>query len=228
MAQEKIFIIEDEQDIADLMRFALEKEQYKVSHALSGESALERLGESMPNLILLDRMLPGIDGIETCRRIKANSKIAHIPIIIVTAKGEESDIIVGLEMGADDYVCKPFSNKVLTARIKAVLRRVSAPKSMENDVIIRGDFTLNLGRRALYYLDQEITLTFTEFEVLKLLMRRPGWVFTRAQIVNQTKGSDYPVTERAVDVQIVGLRKKLGEAGECIETVRGVGYRFKD
>lgn len=226
MAKEKILVVDDENDILTLIRFNLEREGFRITTAESGERALAAVAESMPDLILLDLMLPGIDGLEVCRKLRQQEKTAHIPVIMLTAKSEETDMVVGLEMGADDYIPKPFSNKVLAARVRSLLRRRSAAASDES-TITRGELLINPGRREVSYAGIPLELTFTEFELLLLLARRPGWVFSRSQIVNQIKGSDYPVTERAVDVQIVGLRRRLGDAGEFIETVRGVGYRFK-
>ena len=173
-------------------------------------------------------MLPGVDGIEVCRELRKNPDTRTIPIIMMTAKGEEADVVSGLEVGADDYVPKPFSTKVLVARLRALLRRTAGETDSEaGEVIRRGTFLLDLGRREASINGKPLDLTFTEFEILRLLAKRPGWVYSRSRIVNEIKGSDYPVTERAVDVQIVGLRKKLGDA-DLIETVRGVGYKFKN
>lgn len=227
MAKAKILVIEDEKDILDIIEFNLEKEGYKVKCVESGEEGLKHAREKIPDIILLDLMLPGIDGLDVCRVLKNDSKTRHIPIIMITAKSEESDIVSGLEMGADDYITKPFSPKVLLARVKAVLRKVSMA-SGESDIIKKKDLIIDKGRREVLSKGKKVDLTFTEFELLYLLAKRPGWVFTRNQIVQAVKGDGYPVTERAVDVQIVGLRKKLGDAGDIIETIRGVGYRFKD
>ena len=230
MSKDKILIIEDEEDIQELLKYNLKKdgfERLKITN--SGEAGLDAVKTFLPNIILLDLMLPGIDGLTVCRKLKNNSETAHIPIIMLTAKSEESDIIVGLEMGADDYVVKPFSNKVLIARIRSVLRRAKSIQS-ENDktVLQRGPLLINRTKREASLDNKSLILTYSEFEILFLLAKRAGWVFSRNQIVNQVKGDDYPVTERSIDVQIVGLRKKLGIAGEAIETVRGVGYRFKE
>jgi two-component system phosphate regulon response regulator PhoB len=174
-------------------------------------------------------MLPGIDGLRVCRILKNDSRTEHIPVIMLTAKGEESDIVAGLEMGADDYIPKPFSTKVLIARVRSVLRRAAASENSDSaGVIKRKDLVINPGRRETLLKGKQLNLTFSEFEILYLLVKRPGWVYTRNQIVNEVKGDDYPVTERAIDVQIVGLRKKLGNCDQYIETIRGVGYRFKD
>ena len=172
-------------------------------------------------------MLPGIDGLTVCRKLKSDSRTNAIPIIMLTAKSEDTDIVIGLELGADDYLTKPFSSKILIARIKSVLRRCKATEEGDAGVSLkRGALTMNKGTRESLLDGVPLTLTFSEFEILYLLARRPGWVFTRGQIVNEVKGDDYPVTERAIDVQMVSLRRKLGKFDDMIETVRGVGYRF--
>lgn len=230
MAKEKILIVEDEEDIQELIRYNLEKDGFKNLKVVdSGEQAVEALKSFSPDIILLDLMLPGMDGLAVCRHLKSAQETATIPIIMLTAKSEETDIIIGLEMGADDYIAKPFSNKVLVARIKSVLRRSKQTFNDEDSGIIkRGKLMMNRGKREVSLNGKNITMTFSEFEILYMLARRPGWVFTRNQIVNDVKGDDYPVTERAIDVQIVGLRKKLKGDEDMIETVRGVGYRFKN
>lgn len=230
MAKEKILIVEDEEDIQELIRYNLDKEGFHNLKVVdSGERALAALKTFSPDVILLDLMLPGMDGLAVCRHLKSVPESAAIPIIILTAKSEETDIIIGLEMGADDYIAKPFSNKVLVARIKSVLRRTKQTFSDDNSGIIkRGSLMMNRGKREVNLNGKNIIMTFSEFEILYMLAKRPGWVFTRNQIVNEVKGDDYPVTERAIDVQIVGLRKKLKDAENIIETVRGVGYRFKN
>jgi len=227
MAKAKILVVDDEADILELVRYNLEREGYDVATVETGESALKEAGRRMPDLILLDLMLPEMDGLEVCRSIKADSKTRHIPVIMLTAKGDESDIVAGLEIGADDYITKPFSVKVLLSRVKAVLRRSAESQSEEDETISRNRLVINRGRREVLYNGKSVDLTFTEFEILWTLARRPGWVFTRNQIVNKVKGDDYSVTERAIDVQIVSLRKKLGAGADLIETIRGVGYRFK-
>lgn len=230
MAKEKILIVEDEEDIQELIRYNLEKEGYKTLKVVdSGEKAIEVLKSFSPDIILLDLMLPGMDGLAVCRHLKSSQETIKIPVIMLTAKSEETDIIIGLEMGADDYVAKPFSNKVLLARIKSVLRRSKQTFGDDDSGIIkRGALVMNRGKREVTLSGKAITMTFSEFEILYMLAKRPGWVFTRNQIVNEVKGDDYPVTERAIDVQIVGLRKKLKDAEDLIETVRGAGYRFKN
>ncbi len=228
MAKESILVIEDEQDIQELIRYNLSKEGYKVALAGSGEDGLSRARQDAPEIVLLDLMLPGIDGLEVCRQLKGDQSTRQTPIIMLTAKGEESDIVTGLELGADDYITKPFSPKVLVARIRAVLRRRETEQVDSDSRLVIHSLTIDPGRHEVLVGRDPVTLTHTEFQILHLLARRPGWVYTRYQIVNQVRGDDAIVTDRSVDVQIVGLRKKLGDAGTYIETVRGVGYRFKE
>ena len=231
MGKHKILAVEDEEDILELIRYNLEKEGYKVESAETGETAIRKADTENFDLMLLDLMLPGIDGLEVARRLKKNTRTRELPIIMLTAKGEESDIVTGLELGADDYITKPFSPKVMIARVRALLRRVEGnddAADTEQTILRIHGIEIHPGRRTVQINSRPIDLTYTEFQVLYTLARRPGWVFTRYQIVEAVRGSDYPVTDRSVDVQIVGLRKKMGDLGECIETVRGVGYRFKE
>ncbi len=228
MAEERILIVDDEEDILELVGYNLAREGYKIIKALSGEEALSLSRSEIPNLIILDLMLPGIDGLEVLKRLKKNLKTINIPTILLTAKGEESDIVAGLELGADDYITKPFSPQILLARIRTVLRRQQAKPVDFQAVIQIHDLEIHPGRRSVMANGKPVELTFTEFQTLFLLAGRPGWVYTRSQIVDFIRGDDYPVTDRSVDVQIAGLRKKLGSRGHYIETVRGVGYRFKE
>jgi two-component system phosphate regulon response regulator PhoB len=227
MGKATILIVDDEEDIRELVELNLTQEGYGVLSCETGEQALEIAGSRLPDLIILDLMLPGIDGLEVCKKLKSNLKTENIPIVMLTAKGEEVDIVTGLELGADDYVTKPFRGKVLVARVRRILRR-AAQHSEETVTIKIHDLTIDPARREVLVKDKSIELTFTEFNVLHTLAKRPGLVFTRYQIVDALHSGDYLVTERAVDVQIVSLRKKLGPCGKYIETVRGVGYRFKD
>ena len=228
MAKTHIMVVEDESDILDLLVYNLTREGYEVTGIADGKQALDVIPRKKPQLILLDLMLPGVRGLEICRLLKARPETARIPIIMVTAKGEEADVVVGLEMGADDYVAKPFSMKVLLARIHTVLRRhESDPIEMDKPLKVH-DITINPGRHEVICGKTAIELTASEFRLLNLLAQRPGWVFTREQIVDGVKGEDYAVTDRAVDVQMVSLRRKLGKRADYIETVRGVGYRFKE
>ncbi len=227
MAQKHLFVVDDEEDIIELINYNMTKEGYKVSCATSGEKVVSTLESLLPDLVILDLMLPGVGGLELCRLIKSNSKVRHIPIIMLTAKTEESDIVIGLGVGADDYVTKPFSPKVLVARIRALLRRTTEKLRDDSTVIKINDMIIDQGKFDVTIHGKSIGLTFTEFHILKILASRPGWVFSRYQIVDAIRGDDYPVTDRSVDVQIAGLRKKLGGYGKSIETVRGVGYKFK-
>lgn len=226
MANETILIVEDEPDIIELLRYNLGRDGYAVLEASTGEAALELIKSKSPDLVLLDLMLPKIDGLEVCRRARASDEGRTLPIIMLTAKGEEVDIVTGLELGADDYVTKPFSPRVLLARVRAVLRRKDVDVPGDEEPLQIHNLSIHPGRHEVLVDGEPVTLTRTEFQVLHYLSRRPGWVFTRYQIVDAVHGDDYVVTERSVDVQIVGLRKKLGAAGKYIETVRGVGYRF--
>lgn len=227
-AKENIVVVEDEEDILELLRYHLTREGYNVTTATNGEQALKIIAQKMPALVLLDLMLPGLNGLELCRSLKKDPKTSAIPIMMVTAKNEESDVVIGLELGADDYIMKPFSLKVLVARVHALLRRRKAP-AVDTDALIRiHDLVINPGRHEVLIKGKPVEMTFSELRILHLLAGRPGWVMTREQIVDAVRGEDYAVTDRAVDVQIVGLRKKLGVRAEYIETVRGVGYRFKE
>ena len=228
MAKENILVVDDEEDILELLTYNLTREGYQVAGALTGEDALKKIRSRDFDLIVLDLMLPGMDGLEVTKRLKNDPKAQNIPILMLSAKGEEADIVTGLELGADDYIAKPFSPRILIARIRAVLRRKSEKPIDESALIRIHELEIDPGRRSVLAAGKPIELTFTEFQVLLILAKRPGWVFTRSQIVDAVRGSDYPVTDRSVDVQIVGLRKKLASFGKYIETVRGVGYRFRE
>jgi two-component system phosphate regulon response regulator PhoB len=228
MNKETILVVDDEEDILELVRYNLSREGYGVLGAASSEEAHGILAAGNTDLLILDLMLPGMDGLELTRRLKGEPAHADLPIIMLSARGEEADIVAGLELGADDYITKPFSPRVLIARVRSVLRRRRHPTEDTGDVLQIHDLVIHPGRRSVTMSGAPLDLTFTEFQVLAFLARRPGWVFTRTQIVDAVRGGDYPVTDRSVDVQIVGLRRKLGAAGRYIETVRGVGYRFKE
>ncbi len=228
MAKQRILVVDDEEDILELVRYHLAREGYEVVASASGEEALKKAKKESLDLVVLDLMLPGLDGLEVAKALKADAKTRTLPIIMLTAKGEDADVVSGLEIGADDYITKPFSPRVLVARVKTVLRRRSREPVGESDAISIHDLDIQPGRRSVIAGGQPVELTYTEFQLLHTLARRPGWVFTRSQIVDAVRGSDYPVTDRSVDVQVVGLRKKLGPHGSYIETVRGVGYRFKE
>ncbi|MBX2852864.1 MAG: response regulator transcription factor [Phycisphaeraceae bacterium] len=226
-----ILLVEDEQDLLELLRYNLTREGFSVQTAMTGEDGLKKAREigKQLDLVLLDLMLPGIDGLEVCRTLKGRDHTAGIPVIMLTAKGEESDIVKGLEYGADDYITKPFSPRVLLARINAVLRR-SEGEAQGNDssVIQIGSVQIDTDRHEVLVKGEPVTLTATEFKLLSLLASKAGRVFTRQQIIETIHEGYAAVTDRSVDVQVVSLRRKLGEAGRSIETVRGVGYRFRD
>ena len=227
MAQETILVIEDETDIQELIRFNLERDSYKVVTADSVEAAGKLLSRQVPSLVLLDLMLPGENGYDFCRRLRGDERTQRLPVIMVTARDEDADIVAGLEVGADDYITKPFSPRVLLARVRAVLRRRTVEPEDSADRLVRGPIEIDRTHHAVRIDGQPVTMTLSEFRILELLLRRPGVVFSRYQIVDAVHGSDYPVTDRSVDVQIVGLRRKLGDHSDVIETVRGVGYRFR-
>jgi two-component system phosphate regulon response regulator PhoB len=226
-AKTTILAVDDEEDILELLRVNLSREGYRVVCVESGEEALEQAITELPDLVILDLMLPGTDGLEVCRRLKSNEKTRHIPIIMLTARTEEADVVVGLEMGADDYVIKPFSPRVLAARVKTILRRQKSEVSATEQSLVFSGLRIYPERFETQVDGRPVILTSTEFRILELLARHPGRVFSRDQIVDTARGENYPVTDRSVDVHIVSLRKKLGPYGRLIATVRGVGYRFR-
>ena len=222
-----ILVVEDDLDIRELISFNLQNEGHQVFEAKDGEAGIDKAREKLPDLILLDLMLPGIQGLDVCRIIKSDQETKETPIIMVTALGQEEDIVKGLETGADDYITKPFSIKVLIARVNAVLKRsIEVGEDKSKDILINGINIKTRSREVWVNKNLINDLTFSEFQILYLLAGHPGWVFTRYQIIDKIRGDNYPVTDRSVDFQIVGLRKKLGDAGKLIKTVRGVGYRF--
>ena len=232
MPHEHILVVDYEREILELVTYNLKKEGYRVTAVGSGEEALAATRTGAPDLVVLDLMLPGVDGLDVCRRLKGDAKTRAIPIVMLTAKGTEADVVAGLELGASDYVTKPFSPRVLTARVRAVLRRGSEAADAEATIRVR-DLTIHPGRHQVLVGQSPAELTATEFRLLTHLARRPGWVFTRQQLVDATQGddsfvNDRFVTDRSVDVHIVSLRRKLGLCGAYIETVRGVGYRLRD
>ena len=228
MSKEVILIIEDDPDIQELLSHSMSKEGWKLLQAKTGEEGLKFLKNQIVDCILLDIMLPGMDGLKVLKKIKEIDIHRNVPVIMTTAKGEEADIITGLELGADDYVVKPYSPKVLIARIRAGLRRQEESKSRADATSWRqGELKLDAARHTAYYGDKQLDLFATEFELLRHFLSNPDIVFSRNQIIDAIHGPDYPVTDRSVDVQILGLRKKLGKAGDMIETIRGVGYRLR-
>jgi two-component system alkaline phosphatase synthesis response regulator PhoP len=229
MSRKHILVAEDDETILELIRYNLERSGYRVSCYASGEKVLLNAGLYKPDLVLLDILLPGIDGIQVCRHLRTEEQTRNIPIIMVTAKSEEQDVLEGLEAGADDYITKPFSPRVLLARVQAVLRRGGGTSGTGAERPVRSaGLTVDPQRHLVTLHGKRVDLTVTEFRILYLLAGRPGQVFTRLQIVEAVRGGDYHVTDRAVDVAIFGLRRKLGEYGRYVETVRGVGYRFSE
>ena len=228
MDRQSVLVVEDEEDIMEVIRFNLEKEGYEVHQALSGEKALQVIENNLPSLVLLDLMLPGINGLDLCRIFKQNDRTKAIPVIMLTAKSEDADIVAGLEMGAEDYITKPFSPRVLLARVRTVLRRRETEVKDDSSVIHLEGMQIHPGRHEVTMGENVVDLTPSEFRILHYLARRPGWVYSRDQIIDAIRGHGYVVTDRAIDVQVVGLRKKLGDYGKFIETVRGIGYRFRD
>jgi len=234
MNRKTILIVEDEEDIQQLVGYNLAKAGFNVDYAETGEQAMERLQARPPDLILLDVMLPGIDGLEVCKMVRGSKQAHETPIIMLTAKGEEDDIISGLDQGADDYITKPFSPKVLISRVKAVLRRKAKETKQDGDddgrseVIRVHDLVIDTGRYEVIDSGIPVILTPTEFEILRLLAKRVGWVYSRQQIIDAVRGYDYLLSPRAIDVQVFGLRKKLKKSGSMIETIRGIGYKIKE
>lgn len=223
-----ICIVEDEEDIREILEIQLKREGYATISAETGEEGLRLIREQKPELVLLDLMLPGMDGFDVCRALRSEKRTREIPVIMLTARGEEADIVTGLEIGADDYVTKPFSPRVVTSRVKSVLRRGQRRNEDPNGILEYADIEVDQPRHLVRVKGNQVDLTATEYKLLVFLIKRPGWVFTRQQIVDNVRGEDYAVTERSVDVQVVGLRKKLGNQAEWIETVRGVGYRARE
>lgn len=229
MSMIKIVVVEDENDITELVKYNLEREGFEVKTADNGLAALEVMRQEDPNLVLLDLMLPGIDGLEVCRKVKSDPLTSRIPIIMVTAKGEESDIVLGLGLGADDYITKPFSVKELVARVKAVLRRGPIKEeSSKGERLIIDSLVIDASKHQIYNGSERLSFTATEFRLLHFLASHPGRVFTRDQLMSRVIGQDTNVVDRNIDVHIRSIRKKLGESQYMIETIRGVGYRFMD
>lgn len=228
MTQKKrILLIEDEEDIAALIKLQAEISGYKLHVEVDGVNGYRAIEREKPDMVILDLMLPGENGLDVCRKMKNSTDLKNIPVIILSAKGEEIDVVLGLELGADDYVPKPFSPKVLFSRIKAVLRRGKEPeKSIK--AIRFSDFTLEIDRYILRKMDRTIPLTLSEFGILRRLVSNRGKVLTRNQLLDDINNDDAFIVDRNIDVHIASLRKKLGPSFDWIETVRGVGYRFKE
>jgi len=228
MAKNTILIVEDEADLVQVLAYNLEREGYAVIKAGSGEDGLKAAQTKRPCLILLDLMLPGIGGLDVCRLLKSDEKTRHIPVIMITARTEDADVVAGLELGAEDYITKPFSPRVLVARVRAALRRRRDQDDPQVNLIEVGSLKFDLTRHLLTAVNQPIELTPTEFALLLTLARRPGWVFSRSQLIDQLRDGQHVITDRAIDVQVANIRKKLGEHQDVLETVRGIGYRVKD
>ena len=229
MPRENILVVEDEPDIAEIIQYNLAREGYRVRIVDDGEVALDRIVRDAPDLVLLDLMLPGLDGLELCRRLKEDPVTRPIPIIMVTAKGEESDVVLGLGMGADDYVAKPFSPRELTARVRAVLRRGKARVSGDRrERVVVGPVVVDAGRHEVTVEGEPVSLTATEFRLLHVLVSHPGRAFSRDQLLSRAIGETVAVTDRNIDVHVRTIRRKLGSQRDLIETVRGVGYRCRD
>jgi two-component system, OmpR family, alkaline phosphatase synthesis response regulator PhoP len=228
MIKKRICVVEDDRDIGELIQYNLERDGFQVFLSTDGNEGLASIQQHKPDAVVLDIMLPEIDGVEICRILKQDDKTKEIPIIMLTAKSEESDIIVGLQLGADDYITKPFSPKVLVARVKAILRRSKRQIVIKDDVRDFGDLTIDLLKHKVVYRKKSINLTTIEFSILEFLSRTPGRVYTRDQMLDSIWKEGKFIVDRAVDVHIRGLRKKLDGAADFIETVRGIGYRFKD
>ena len=225
-----ILVVDDEEPIQELLRFNLEKEGYVVCIATDGEEALKHVASDQPDLIVLDLMLPGMDGLEVCRRLRANPKFQQIPIIMLTAKGEEIDTVLGLELGADDYMTKPFSPRELLARIKARLRRPNSQEETESKIIIRGELRVDVTGFRVHVRGEETELTPKEFELLRVLVAHPGRVYSREELLERIWGYEYDGDTRTVDVHVRHLRLKIEKDPsnpDYIETLRGIGYRFK-
>jgi DNA-binding response OmpR family regulator len=220
--------VEDEADLLDAVVYTLRKEGFKPIPCKDGEEALRLVRGERPDVVLLDLMLPGVDGLEVCRRMRSSEETARIPIIMITAKAEETDAVIGLGVGADDYLRKPFGLKELVARIRAVLRRVEEPADAAPQVIRIGELAIDPARHEVRLGDETVVCTATEFRLLYHLARHPGRVFTRAQLLDRAVGSDVIVVERNIDVHVSALRRKLHDYGERIVTIRGVGYKFAE
>lgn len=223
----RLLVVDDEPDILELTRFALAKEGFEVDTAATGDEAIAALRRHRPDLVVLDLMLPDRPGTEVCRLMRADASLADIPVIMLTARSDEIDRVVGFELGADDYVTKPFSPRELCLRVKAILRRGRASDDTPEQ-LSHHDLSLDLERHQCHYRDAEIVLTAKEFQLLACLLRRPGRVMTRERLLEEVWGEGIAVTHRTVDTHMKRLREKLGGASELIDTVRGVGYRFQE
>jgi two-component system phosphate regulon response regulator PhoB len=228
MGRDKVLIVEDERSLTDVLVYNLEREGYEVSVSHDGRDGLRKAQTLLPDVLILDLMLPGLSGLDICKDLKSNAKTAAIPILMLTAKSEETDQIVGFAVGADDYVTKPFSTKVLMQRVRALMRRKTMPEQQDGDVISFGKLKVDKRSHKVTLGSQSLDVTPTEFRLLETLVRQPGRAFTRHDLMDSAIGDGAIVLERTIDVHVKSLRKKLGATGDYIETVRGIGYRFKE
>ena len=228
MKRQKIVVIEDEPDILENLRFNLEREGFDVACAVDGVEGLEVVGREKPDLVLLDLLLPRLDGMEVCRTLKSEPATKGMPIIMVTAKGEETDIVLGLSLGADDYATKPFSPRELIARVRAVLRRSAAQQADAGERLVRDGLVIDTLKHEVTVDGESVTLTPTEFRLLLCLAAHPGRVFARDYLVSRVIGEGVSVVDRTIDVHVQSIRKKLGAQRELVQTVRGVGYKFRE
>jgi phosphate regulon transcriptional regulator PhoB len=226
MSGEKILVVEDDEDIVEMITYNLKKEGYRISSVHNGEDALNLIKSDLPDLIILDLMLPKIDGLEVCRNIRNNENTAGVPVIMLTAKSQEADKIAGLELGADDYVTKPFSPGELIARIRAIFRRTV--KQYADRTVSQGELVIDSAKYKVTLSGIAVNLTATEFKLLEYMARQPGEVLSRDKILNDVFGYEHSIYDRTVDTHIKTLRKKLDKARDYIETIRGVGYRFRE
>ena len=228
MKKARILVVDDEPDLVELVRHHLQREHYEVITASDGETALAEARRRVPDLVILDLMLPGIDGLEVCRRMRADSRMAHIPIVMLTAKGEESDVVIGLAQGADDYVRKPFGVKELVARVATRLRAAELQSAEVQKVVRFGELVIDAIKHEVLLSGEPVVLTVTEFKLLRHLVQNRGRAFTRNELLNAVMGADVYVIDRNVDVHVATLRKKLGAYGAHILTIRGLGYKFRE
>lgn len=228
MARDKVLLVEDERSLTDVLVYNLERDGYEVFVAHEGKDGLRKAQTILPDIVILDLMLPGMSGLDICKEIKSNSKTSTIPVLMLTSKSEESDQIVGFAVGADDYVTKPFSTKILLQRVKAVLRRKSQPEVPDADMVAFGKIRIDKRSHKVMHGSTTLALTPTEFRLLETLVRQPGRAFTRRDLMDSAIGDGAIVLDRTIDVHVKSLRRKLGTSGDFIETVRGIGYRFKE
>ncbi len=226
MGRKRIILVEDEPDMAELVALRLKREHYDVEVAHDGQEGLKRIRANPPDLVLLDLMLPRLSGTELAAKLRAEARTARVPIIMLTARSEESDVVLGLHIGADDYVTKPFSMSVLMARVSAVLRRSEPAEAGEQEILTAGPIRIDNQRHLVEVGGRPAALTLTEFRLLRAIVAARGRVLTRNQLIDKALGADAVVTDRTIDVHVTGLRRKLGEARRYIQTVRGVGYRL--